>query len=192
MLPRTLEELDALRDECRAMVTRRAGLSAGAAVLPIPGLDLGADIALLAELIPAINRKFGLDAAQVQGLDPQVQRIVLVAATSLGNNLIGQWVTRQLIVQTLQRLGIRVAGKTAAKFVPVLGQALAASVSFGAMKMLGNAHVEDCYRVAKQALLVRHAPQDGTPVIEVTPEMVEVVRETVEVARETDRTPSAG
>ncbi|MBI3146728.1 MAG: hypothetical protein HYZ18_16030 [Pseudogulbenkiania sp.] len=32
--------------------------------------------------------------------------------------------------------------------------ALAASVSFGAMKLVGNAHMEDCYQVARHALLV--------------------------------------
>lgn len=179
MLPDNLERLDALRDECRAMVTKRAGLSAGAAVLPIPGLDLGADIALLVELIPAINQKFGLSAEQVHGLDPKIQRIVLVGATSLGNNLIGRLVTRQLVTQALKRLGIRVTTRTVARFVPVLGQALAASISFGAMKLLGNAHVEDCYRVAKQALLAqREAEQAGeVRVIEVTPEMVELARD---------------
>lgn len=174
MLPRTLEELDALRDECKAMVTKRAGLSAGAAVLPIPGLDLGADVALLIELIPAINQKFGLSPHQIEGLDPKIKRIILIGATSLGNNLIGKWVTQQLVMQMLQRLGIRVATKSVAKFVPFLGQALAASISFGAMKLLGNAHVDDCYAVAKKALGVQSAEQ--IRVIEVTPEMVEVAR----------------
>lgn len=174
MLPQTLEELDALREECKAMVTRRAGLSAGAAVLPIPGLDLGADVALLIELIPAINQKFGLSPEQIEGLDPKIKRVILIGATSLGNNLIGKWVTQQLVMQMLQRIGIRVASKTAAKFVPILGQALAASISFGAMKLLGNAHVEDCYKVARQALLAREPEQ--VRVIEVTPEMVEVAR----------------
>ncbi len=40
----TLEELEQVRRECRKMVTRRAGLSAGAAVIPIPGLDIGTDV----------------------------------------------------------------------------------------------------------------------------------------------------
>lgn len=155
MLPTTLEQLDALRAECRAMVTRRAGISAGAAVLPIPGLDLGTDLALLIELLPAISRKFGLGAEQVQGLDPQLQRLVLLGATSLGNNMIGQRITRQLVTQALKGLGVRLSTRTAARLIPLLGQAVAASVSFGAMKLLGNAHVEDCYRVAKQALLAQ-------------------------------------
>lgn len=174
MLPQTLEQLDALRDECKAMVTKRAGLSAGAAVLPIPGLDLGADVSLLIEMIPAINKKFGLSPDQIEGLDPQVKRVILVGATSLGNNLIGKWVTQQLVMQLLQRLGIRVATKSVAKFVPFLGQALAASISFGAMKMLGNAHVDDCYAVAKKALLAQEPGE--IRVIEVTPDMVEVAR----------------
>ncbi|MCL7462437.1 hypothetical protein [Pseudomonas sp. NW5] len=155
MLPTTLEQLDALRAECRAMVTRRAGISAGAAVLPIPGLDLGTDLALLIELLPAINRKFGLAAEQVRGLDPQLQRLILLGATSLGNNLIGQLITRQLVTQALKGIGVRIGTRTAARLVPVLGQAVAASVSFGAMKLLGNAHVEDCYRVARDALLAQ-------------------------------------
>ena len=174
MLPPTLEQLDALRDECKAMVTKRAGLSAGAAVLPIPGLDLGADVSLLIEMIPAINKKFGLSPDQIEGLDPQVKRVILIGATSLGNNLIGKWVTQQLVMQLLQRLGIRVATKSVAKFVPFLGQALAASISFGAMKMLGNAHVDDCYAVAKKALLAQEPGE--IRLIEVTPDMVEVAR----------------
>lgn len=101
---------------------------------------------------------------------------MLVAATSLGNNLIGKLVTRQLVMQALKSIGVRVTTRTAARFVPILGQALAASISFGAMKLLGNAHVEDCYKVARQALLARveSAPTDGVRVIEVTAEMVEL------------------
>ena len=174
MLPQTLEQLDALRDECKAMVTKRAGVSASAAVLPIPGLDLGTDLSLLIEMLPAINRKFGLSPEQIDGLDPRTKQIIFVAATSLGNTLIGKWVTQQLVVQTLQRLGVRMATKTMAKFVPFLGQALAASISFGAMKMLGNAHVDDCYAVAKKALLAQEP--ERIRVIEVTPDMVELAR----------------
>lgn len=154
MLPRTLNELNELRDQCKSMVTMRAGLSAGAAVVPIPGTDIGADVALLIEMIPAINRKFGLTPEQIDDLDPQVKKVILVAITSIGSELIGKMVTKQLIMQVLKRVGIRVATKSVAKFIPILGQALAASISFGAMKMVGNSHVDDCYEVAKRAIQV--------------------------------------
>ena len=154
----TLEQLEALRAECRAMVTRRAGLSAGAAVVPLLGIDIGADAALLLEMIPAINRKFGLTPEQIDTLDPQLKKIMLVAITSIGSEMIGKVVTRQLIMRALSRMGVRLASKSAVKFVPLLGQAVAASISFGAMRMIGNAHVDDCYEVAKQALASAHSP----------------------------------
>ena len=153
MFPRSIEELNALRDECKSMVTTRAGLSAGAAIVPIPGADIGADVTLLLEMIPTINRKFGLTPEQIDELDPQIKKIILVAITSIGSELIGKMVTKQLILQVLKRVGIRVATKSVAKFIPIVGQALAASISFGAMKMVGNSHVDDCYEVAKKVVL---------------------------------------
>ena len=149
MLPETIEDLDALRAECRSMVTTRAGLSAGAAVIPIPGVDIGADVSLLVEMIPTINRKFGLTPEQIDHLDPQFKKIMLVAIATMGSELIGKLVTKELIMQILKKIGIRVATKSFAKFIPILGQALAASLSFGAMKMVGNAHVDDCYEIGR-------------------------------------------
>lgn len=152
MPPTTLTDLDQIRDECRAMVRKRAALSAGATLIPLPGIDIGTDISLLVELIPAINEKFGLSAKQIDGLDPQMQKLILVAVTSIGSELIGRIVTKQIILQVLQKIGLRVATKSVVRFVPLLGQALSAGLSFGAMRMLGNAHIDDCYEVARSAL----------------------------------------
>ena len=48
------------------------GVSAGAELVPVPlpGLDVAADVALLTQLIPAINREFGLTPAQIEALSP--------------------------------------------------------------------------------------------------------------------------
>lgn len=70
----------------------------------------------------------------------------------MGNNVIGRLVTRKLVVALLRRVGVRVAAASVAKYVPVLGSALAASVGFGAMKLAGDAHVEDCYQTARALL----------------------------------------
>ena len=83
MLPQNMAVLEKLRNECKNMVTARASLSAGAAVVPLPGVDIGADVALLIEMIPAINKKFGLSQEQIDGLDPQIKKMILVAVTSI-------------------------------------------------------------------------------------------------------------
>lgn len=152
MLPKTRDELSAVRQECYSLVNKRAGLSAGAAVVPVPGADIGADVALLLEMIPSINRRFGLSTEQVDQLDEDVKRIILVAASSLGSQMIGKIVTKEAIVFLLKKMGVRVATKSVAKFVPFIGSAIAAGVSYGVMRSVGNSHVDDCYRVALKAI----------------------------------------
>lgn len=46
----SLAELDRIRKDCRKMVTTRSLMSAAAAVVPIPGADIVADVSLLATL----------------------------------------------------------------------------------------------------------------------------------------------
>jgi uncharacterized protein (DUF697 family) len=150
-LPSELDDLDRIRRQARALVLRRASLSAGAAVLPLPGLDVGTDIAILLRLIPAINRQFGLSAEQIERLDPETKRVVLVLISSLGSEFIGRVIKKELILKLIQKAGVRITAGTVSKVVPIVGSALAASLSFGAMKMLGDAHVEECYRLAREA-----------------------------------------
>jgi uncharacterized protein (DUF697 family) len=158
------DELLRTRAACRSLVLRRASLSAGAAVLPLPILDVGTDIAILLRLIPAINREFGLTPEQIERLDPETKRVVLVLISSLGSGLIGRVMKKELILKFVQKAGLRVTAGTVSKVVPIVGSALAATLSFTAMKMLGDAHVEECYRLAVEARgkgIVLKAPTPG-------------------------------
>lgn len=155
-----LARLDAIRDECRAIVNRRASLSAGAALVPLPGLDVGTDIAILLRLLPKINERFGLAPDQIASLDTETKRIVMMFVGTVGSTLVGRLVTRELVVKVLLKLGLRVTTNGVVKFVPLLGQAISASISYGAMKMLGNRHIDDCYEVARRTLL------EGTPPVD--------------------------
>ena len=162
MLPSTLEELDAVRASCRAMVTARSGASALVAVVPIPGPDIAADISILMEMIPAINRRFGLAPEQVAELSPALQGIVLASISRVSSTLVGKALTKELVVAVLKRIGVRLATKSAARFVPLLGSAVSAGISFAAMRMVGNKHVDECYAVAKAALLNSERTVDAT------------------------------
>ena len=144
------------------MVLRSAGLSGVAAVVPVPAADIGVDISLFLNLLPAINAKFGLSAAQVAQLDPRTKELIFVSVTSVGSQAIGKVVTAELVMNLLKRIGVRVTLKSAAKWVPFIGQAAAASISFGAMRMVGNRHVEDCFRVALSVLEARERVIDVT------------------------------
>lgn len=152
MIPRTIAELEQVRESCKSMVNKRATASAAAAVVPLPGVDLGADVTIMMELLPAINRKFGLSPEQIDELDGKIKAKILVIISSLGSKLVGKLITKELVVAMLKKVGVRVAVKQVSKFIPFVGQAVSAGISFGAMKYLGNSHIDECYEVCKHVI----------------------------------------
>lgn len=152
MIAETIEELNKIREECKSMVTKRAAASGGAALVPVPGTDIAADVGLLLQLLPAINRKFGLSEEQLAGLDDQSKALVYGIIKKVGSTMIGQMITKELIMAALKKVGIRVAAKQVVKYVPLIGQGAAAALSFTAMKYVGNQHVDECYEVAKRII----------------------------------------
>lgn len=154
MLPTTQKELDDIRAECQNLVTRRSLLSAGAAVVPIPGVDFGTDVAILLQLIPAINEKFGLTPDQIEKLNPELKKIAIVSGTSMGVGLLGRTISTQQIISMLQRMGAkRLATKALAKYVPFAGSVVAASISYYILRKVGRSHINECYAVIQQKLL---------------------------------------
>jgi uncharacterized protein (DUF697 family) len=153
-MPPTPEELAQIAARCRRSVRRRALISAAAAVLPIPGLDLAIDVGLLLRMIDQINTAFGLTPAQIERLSPQRKAHAYQAITMVGSVLIGRIVTRELVLTVLGRIGVRLTASQVSRVVPIAGQALAATLSFGALKILGDRHIEDCVRVSQRILLL--------------------------------------
>lgn len=149
----TQAQLETVRADCRKLVRNRSLMSAGVAVVPVPALDVLTDFGILRKLLPEISRRFGLDAEQVAALDPQRGQRVLAVANRLGSAVIGRVVTERLVISIMRRLGLRIATGAVSKFVPMVGTALAAGVSYSAMKLIGDRHIGDCYETARQALL---------------------------------------
>ncbi|MGH6610979.1 MAG: hypothetical protein ACRECQ_12065 [Burkholderiaceae bacterium] len=149
LVPATPRDIAKIASECRKLVTRRALVSAGASVVPVPGLDVAVDVTVLIRMIEQINERFGLTPEQIDRLAPERRLFAYKAAMAVGSALIGRMVTRELVIRLLKTVGVRLSAKQAAKYVPFAGQAVAASLSFAALKALGDRHVEDCVRVAQ-------------------------------------------
>lgn len=152
MVPKSIAELDRIKAECISIVNKRASASGLAAAVPIPGVDVAADVGIMMELLSTINKKFGLSQDQIDGLDPETKKMLLIIVTSIGSDIIGKLITKQLVAQLLKKVGARVAVKSVAKFIPIVGQLAAAGISFGAMKMLGHSHIDECYQVCKRLI----------------------------------------
>lgn len=143
--------LEAAVKRSRKLLNKRAMVAAAASAVPVPGLDWAVDAAMLSRLIPEINREFGLTPQQLDRLEPRKRDQVQKAVTLVGSVLIGKFISRDLVIKAATKIGVRLTTKQVAKYVPLAGQIVSAAVGYAAIRYLGEEHMKDCIRVAKQA-----------------------------------------
>lgn len=146
--PQNPEELERVKTECMKLVTKRAVLSGVAAAVPLPGVDISADITIMVELLTEINKRFGLSEEQISQLDFERKKVLLVIISSVGNELAGKTISATVVRSVLKKVSNKIAARQVSRLVPLAGQALSAGISFAAMRYLGRQHVEQCYQIA--------------------------------------------
>jgi uncharacterized protein (DUF697 family) len=151
---------EAIARRCRRLVTQRAMLAAGVAMVPVPGLDWVTDIGVLVKLLPEINRAFGLTPEQIERLAPDRKLVVYKAMSAGSGLLVGRIVTRELVIQLLKMVGVRLTTQQAAKYVPIAGQAVSAMLTFGALKYVCEQHIRQCQAVVQQLALPAPSGRD--------------------------------
>jgi len=158
LLPLSNDDIDRVRERCRALVRKRAAISAGISAVPIPGVDMAADLASFASMVEDINRDFGLTPAQIDALQPHMRVATYQAMAALGGTLVGKLVTKELVLKLLQKSGAKLAAKSATKIVPLAGQIASAAIGFALFRRMGYQHVEACARVAQEVGQKAEAP----------------------------------
>ena len=153
LVPNSPTEIEAAAAHCRKRVHRRALLAAGVAAVPLPAIDWVTDVAILIRLIPEINVAFGLTPEQVERLAPDRRLAVYKAISAGGSLLIGKLVTRELVMQALKVVGIRLTTQQAAKYVPIAGQAISSALTYTSLKYVCEQHIRQCMAVAQTLLI---------------------------------------
>ena len=156
LVPDREDRIEAVARQCRRLVTKRALVGAGVALIPVPGVDWVTDMGILLKLIPDINRAFGLTEAQIERLAPDRRVAVYKAISAGGSLLIGRIVTRELVMAMVRLVGGRLTAQQAAKLVPIAGQAISAALTFSALKYVCEQHIRQCMAVSR--LLALPAP----------------------------------
>ena len=147
------DPVETIAAHCRQRVKQRALIAAGVAMVPVPGLDWLTDIGVLVKLLPDINRAFGLSPAQIEHLAPDRRLVVYKAISSAGGMLVGKLIKRELVLNVLKIVGVRLSTQQAAKYVPIAGQAISAALTFGALRYVCEQHIQQCIAVRRQLAL---------------------------------------
>ena len=158
--------IETTRIRCLALVKKRAVMSAAVAAVPVPGLDLLADITGFAALVDQINAEFGLTQQQIERLNPRLRVIAYKAAASVGGMLVGKLVTRGAVARLFRLVAGRMAVKTTAKMVPLAGQIASAAIGYTLFKRMGAQHVDACVKVVQELERADAAGEAPQPVEE--------------------------
>ncbi len=149
--PPAMRDIEAIARACRQRVTRRAWLSAGAAVVPLPGLGLAVDVGNVMRLLHEINDAFGLTPEAIEALAPKQRFSVYKIVATVGSSAVGRVITHQVVALVMRSAIKRLTSKQIASTIPLAGQIIAATLAYSAIRLIGARHIEDCVAVARMA-----------------------------------------
>jgi small GTP-binding protein len=135
------------RNACERYVALAAGLAAANALNPIPGVDVAVDISIIVKLFKEIRSDFGLD-------DDFLAALKGSAIPAIGNlaNAVLKYAFSEGVIILLKNVAGKMAVKEVAKYIPWVGQAIAASIGFGITSAAGSFYLEECYQLARATL----------------------------------------
>jgi len=141
---------DSLRRECRSMARQRAVLAAATSLIPIPGVDLATDLAMMTHLIGRINTEFGLSEAQIGEMTKYQQTIVYRLLAGAGGTLAAHLTTPALLGRIVRLVGIRLTAMEAARLVPFAGQLVAAGIGYWSINTVTMRHIARCEKLVAE------------------------------------------
>lgn len=139
-----------LRRECRAIARQRALLAAATSLIPLPGIDLATDLAVMTCLIGRINEEFGLSKQQIDRLSGQRRTLIYSLLSGAGGTLAARLTTPTLLGRILRMVGLRLTAMEASRLVPVAGQLLAAGIGYWSVSSVALHHIAACERLINQ------------------------------------------
>ena len=151
-LPNTIDpnlNLEQVKKECIAMVKKRARISAGVAIVPVPFFDVAIDASMLTMLLPEISERFGLLEDRQAAVDLESRAIHWSALKDRTVDFAGLMATRGIVKKTVQGVGGRIAAKHVTQFIPLGGQLVAGTMGYMIFKKIATDHINECYNLAK-------------------------------------------
>ncbi len=152
-IPNTIDptlNLDDIREECLALMKKRAYISAGVSAVPVPLLDVAVDAGMLTQLLPEISIKFGLDTEKMAAINFATGDVHWRELGSRSLAFAGLVATRGATRMTIRGLGTRLLSRQVVKFIPLGGPIIAASMGYFVFKKITTDHINECYKVAKE------------------------------------------
>lgn len=140
------------REVAEKIVSRYSALAAANGLNPIPGADVAVDIGLLVKMSKDIQEIYGLTKEQQEYygtfLDKKSIKFITEKILQYGAKYGG----KEAIMLLLKKLSTTIATKTASKWIPFVGQIVAAGIGFKMTSSIGSDMINDAEKIARETL----------------------------------------
>lgn len=129
---------------------------------PIPGVDVAVDVGVLMAMSKHVIGCYGLNENQLEWtFSGRANRIALIQRLS---SKFGQFLLKEYIVKLLMRYAVQESAKTLVKWIPFIGQIIAAGIGYKITISFGNDVIEECHKGALEVVeaLRNDIEEDGT------------------------------
>ncbi len=131
------------KEQCKKLVYRYAGIAAANGLNPIPGVDISVDVGIMLKLFKELRESYGIEESKIRNLGP--------ALLPIANRVI-EYATKEGAIIILKRYATNVAVKNTAKFVPFVGQAIAATAAYAMTVAAGLSYLDDVHMLAEEII----------------------------------------
>ena len=129
------------------VVSWSAVASAANGLNPIPGIDISVDVGILVNMVNQIFRIFGMSPEQIRFMEekfPKLKKSPHWEGIKQGiAKLAARYLTSEALILVLKRMSGRVAVKQISRFLPFVGQAIAAGIGYKMTTALGEQVADD-------------------------------------------------
>lgn len=141
------EFLDAKKTACEKYVTYASLAAAANGINPIPGVDISVDLAVLMKLFKEIRNDYGLNDEFLSNLKSSTIPVV----GRLANNVV-EYAAKEGLLMLLKACFGKQTIKMLSKYIPFVGQAVAAGLGYAITSNAGTSYLNDCHQLAEEAL----------------------------------------
>ncbi|XP_051960592.1 interferon-inducible GTPase 5-like isoform X1 [Xyrauchen texanus] len=159
----TTEIIERKKKSLEKNISRVAFLSAGAAAVPVPGLSVAVDIALLVNEIQKYKTVFGLDDESLKRISERCGKSIEFLMSEV-KSIVCEGITTNSIILLLKQSSLYVAEEAverAVSFIPIIGSLVAAGLSFFTVSYMLKKILNEIAEDAKNVLLA--SPETELP-----------------------------
>ncbi len=142
--------LEGKKAVAKKIVSRYSALAAANGFNPVPGLDISVDIGLLLKMGNEIRDIFGLTEKQQDFVKEYIDERTAKIISGKALQFTAKYIGKEAIILLLKKAASSQVTKNITKWIPFVGQIIAAGIGFLLTSSIGEGMIKDAEEIAKE------------------------------------------